>query len=118
MIKDHWHGVWADGVDAAVPWTNGKVYFFKGAEYIQYDVKGDTTDPGFPKPIKGNWPGLEKLGGENGIDAVICWNATTAYFFKGDQYVRYNMAETDNNKKVSGPFPIKGNWPHVKWEKG
>ena len=56
-----WPGFPADfaaGVNAAVVWNNGKAYFFKGSEYIRYDIATDKTDAGYPKPIKNFWPGL------------------------------------------------------------
>src|SRR4029077_8586087 len=39
-------------------WPNGKAYFFKGPQYLRYDPKTDKVDPGYPKPISGNWPGF------------------------------------------------------------
>ena len=38
-------------------WNNGKAYFFKGNQYIRYDITTETTDAGYPKPIAGNWHG-------------------------------------------------------------
>ena len=43
---------WADDIDAAVNWGNGKVYFFKGSQYMRFDIKLDRVDPGYPKSIK------------------------------------------------------------------
>ena len=43
---------------AAVVWPNGKAYFFRGNEYIRYDMAKDSADPGYPLPIVGMWPGL------------------------------------------------------------
>jgi hypothetical protein len=45
-------------VNAAVVWNNGKAYFFKGSQYIRYDIAADKTDAGYPKPIAGNWAGF------------------------------------------------------------
>lgn len=42
------------------------------------------------------------------IDAAIEWGNGKAYFFRGDQYVRYN---TMTQSVEGGPKPIAGNWP-------
>src|SRR5439155_14354435 len=52
---------WADGIDTAVNWGNGKAYIFKGHEYVRYDIAGDRVDGGAPRPIASNWPGLMRL---------------------------------------------------------
>lgn len=89
-IKDGWRGVFSDGVDAvfAHPYQGrDKFYFFKGKQYIRYDVKDDKADKGYPKPIKGNWSGIW----EDGVDDALSVEKGVVYFFKGDQYVRYNF---------------------------
>jgi hypothetical protein len=48
----------AAGIDDVVVWNNGKAYFFKGSEYVRYDIAVDKADPGYPQPIAGNWRGL------------------------------------------------------------
>ncbi len=60
-IAGNWLGFpasFAAGIDAAVVWDNGKAYFFKGSEYLRYDIATNKADPGHPRPIRGNWPGL------------------------------------------------------------
>lgn len=60
-IAGNWPGFpasFAAGINAYVMWPNGKAYFFKGSEYIRYDLATDKVDAGYPKPISGNWPGL------------------------------------------------------------
>lgn len=50
---------WDGGFDATVDWGNGKAYFFKGGQYIRYDIRSDRADPGYPKRIsQRTWPGL------------------------------------------------------------
>jgi hypothetical protein len=58
-----WTGLpWTDGFDAVINLGNGKLFFFKGAEYIQYDLKTDKADPGYPKRITQlTWPGLASI---------------------------------------------------------
>lgn len=92
------------GVDADLAWNNGKVYFFKGSQYIRYDVAADRVDPGYPKPIAGIWRGLWT----DNIDAAMTWPNGKAYFFKGNQYIRYDIA---TNKADPGyPKLIAAGW--------
>jgi Hemopexin len=96
---------WTDGIDAAIPWSNGKVYFFKGNESIQYTIgRPDTHDP--PKRIEDEWPGIWK----DGIDSGMQWNEEVAYFFKDDVKA----------KEAYRGFPrkIEGSWADVPWREG
>ena len=72
---------------------------------MRFDVGADKVDPGYPKPIAGNWPGLWS----SKIDAAIVWPNGKAYFFRGSQYLRYDLA-TDSVDK-DWPKLIQGNWP-------
>jgi hypothetical protein len=96
-------------IQCAVAWPNGKAYFFKDDQYIQYDIDKDRADKGYPKPIEGNWPGLEAFA-RTGVNVVAIWPRNgKAYFFKDDQYIQYNI---DKDRADRGyPKPIKGNWP-------
>jgi hypothetical protein len=42
-----------NGIDAAARWPNGKIYFFKGDQYVKYSMDQDQkgVDPGYPKQI-------------------------------------------------------------------
>lgn len=107
-IAGNWPGFpanFAAGIDAWVLWNNGKAYFFKGTDYIRYDVAGDHADLGYPKPIANNWPGL---GGHH-IDCGLVWPNGKAYFFSGSQYLRYDIAA--DHVDAGYPKPIVGNWP-------
>ena len=106
-----WPGLWPDGIDDGVLWNNGKAFFFKGDEYIRYDVASDRSDPGYPKKIAPNWPGLWARG----IDAVVLWNNGKAFFFKGDEYIRYDMASDRSDPGY--PKKIAPNWPGL-WASG
>jgi hypothetical protein len=48
-------------IDSAVVWPTNKAYFFSGHEYTRYDIGGDQPDPGYPRPIADNWPGVPIL---------------------------------------------------------
>jgi GH24 family phage-related lysozyme (muramidase) len=110
-IGQYWPG-FADagfdsGIEAAANWGNGKVYFFKGDQYLRYDIAGNVTDPGYPRPIAGNWPGVAEAGFD-GIDAVVVWPSGKVYMFRGDSYLRYDRGAD----KVDDGYPrtIAGNW--------
>lgn len=97
-ITGNWTMPWTDRIDAAVNWGNGKIYFFRGSEYLRYDLTQDRMDDGYPLPIDGHWNGLWT----DGIDAALYQGGRKAYFFKGDEYRRYDL-DADN---VDGSGPI------------
>ena len=107
-IAGNWKGFPAafnKGIDAGVVWTNGKAYYFKGSQFVRFDLPNESVDPGYPMTISSKWPGLFTKD----IDAVVVWPNGKAYFFKGSQYARYDIAR---NKVDPGfPAPIAGNWP-------
>lgn len=84
-----------------------RAYFFTGDRYVRYNVAGDAVDPGYPKPIAGNWPGLF----ESDIDAAVSWPNGHTYFFRGAEYMRFNWAES----RVDDGYPraIADGWPGV-----
>ena len=49
------------------------------------------------------------------VGAAVMWKNGKAFFFKGDQYVRYSVAEDWADQDY--PRPIKGNWDGL-WESG
>ncbi len=85
---------------------NGKIYMFKGDQYVRFSKVADGVDPGYPRPIAGNWQGLPTAF-QQGIDAAFYRDSNDKlYFFKGDQYVRLTGATMD----AGYPKPIAGNW--------
>jgi matrix metalloproteinase-14 (membrane-inserted) len=111
-----WPGmVWIDGIDAAVNLGYGKAYFFRGNQYMRYDIASDRVDPGYPKPINsGTWPGMIWTGG---IDAAVNWGNGKAYFFKGKHYIRYDIQA--DRADPGYPKPINAQtWPGMIWTDG
>ena len=81
---------WETGISGAINWGDGKIYFFRGEEYLSYDMASDKVDAGYPRPIAGNWRGFPKSW-SSGIDAAMNWGNGIVYFVKGDQYLRYDI---------------------------
>ena len=92
--------------DRPIPNPFKKAYFFKGDQYIQFDIAADRADEGYPKTIAGNWPGLDAFA--DGFDAAVHWDNEKIYVFKGSEYISYDAptAQIDSGY----PKPIKGNW--------
>ena len=114
-IAGNWPGFpanFADSIDAGL-WSerNQKIYFFKGSEYIRVDPNNAwNVDPGYPKPIAGNWPGFP-ANFANGLDAALHSKPNKKlYFFKGSEYIRVDPNNAWN-VDPGYPKPIAGNWP-------
>jgi hypothetical protein len=94
---DHWSGLGAARIDAALNWGNGKLYFFRGPDYLRYDITLDRVDPGYPKPITAGWQGVWT----DGVDAALYQGGSFAYFFKGSEFRRFNVDIDNVDKKGS-----------------
>jgi hypothetical protein len=106
-IAGHWRGLWPSNIDAGVVWPNGKAFFFKGSQYIRYDIATDQADTGYPAPIKNGWRGFPASFAA-GIDDVVVWNNGKAFFFKGNEYIRFDIATDQTDPGY--PQPIAGGW--------
>ncbi|WP_300454447.1 hemopexin repeat-containing protein [Accumulibacter sp.] len=109
-IAGNWNGLpvsFQQGIDAAfLRESNGKIYLFKGDQYVR--LTETTVDPGYPKPIAGNWTGLPSSFND-GIDAALMrWDMHQIYFFRNRQYVRYTNVE-------NGIDPGYPNWIDKNW---
>ncbi|MFI6686653.1 hemopexin repeat-containing protein [Streptomyces sp. NPDC050485] len=80
---------------------NGKLYLMNGSTYVRCTLATHTVDEGFPKSIGSYWTGMKAAGFDSGIDSALWWDEKTAYFFKGDKYVKYDL-EAD---KVADGYP-------------
>lgn len=105
-IAEAWSGLdtadFAENIDAAVNWGNGKVYLFKADAYVRYDVAADRMDEGYPLPIADAWVGLSAAGFGEDVDAAVNWGNGKVYLFKADSYVRYDVA----SDRVDDGYPL------------
>ncbi len=94
-------------IDAAVySHKKNRGYFFEGSKYYRFEP-GARVDPGYPKPIAGNWKRLP-ASFASGIDAAVEDPTNRKlYLFKGRQYVRFTL---DRGMDAGYPKPIHGNW--------
>ena len=96
---DFWPGVGAEGIDAILNWGNGKLYFFRGPNYLRYDITLDRVDEGYPKAISAGWQGVWT----DGVDAAMYQGGAFAYFFKGSEFRRFSV--DIDNVDGRGPLP-------------
>lgn len=90
-IAQNWPGIFTRDIDACMVWYNRHVaVFFKGSQYLEYDMKSEKMRSGFPRKIAGNWKGLPW---NSGIDAAFTLpNTNKAVLFRGTQYVLLDLA--------------------------
>ncbi len=131
-IQRSWSGLFQENIDAAVFWPapppggaeNKKVaYFFKGNQFMRYDVEADQADEAdgagraYPQPISLKWPGIWA----DRVDAVVVWpvprdGRTVAYFFRDNQYIRFDVKR--HRADLGYPKPIADHWPNFKFLDG
>lgn len=100
-------------IDAAVvpqsmwPANAHKAYFFRGTQVMRFDISGNKADDDYPKPIKAEFPGLW-AGGD--LDAAMMAGLGRVFFFKGDEYILYDVQqrEVKAKGKINDRFP--GTW--------
>ena len=80
----------------------GKAYFFRDDLYVRYDWAANATDPDYPASLAlWNLPAPFHTG----VDAALNGRGIfrdKAYFFRGDQYVRYDWT----TEEVEGPSSL------------
>lgn len=91
-----WQGLaeagFGDGIDAAVNYGNGTVFFFKGDGYVGADI-ASTQVKGGASLIVDDWHGMEEAGFGQDIQAAVNYGDGRVYFFKADRYVPYSIQE-------------------------
>jgi len=96
-------------IDAAFD-KGDKAYFFMADQYIRYDLVADRADPGYPRPIAGNWIGVRWRD----LDATARTSARDVYFFKGSEVLRYDL---ERDTVAQAPRPIADVFPGL-WDRG
>lgn len=116
-IKGNWGDLppyFEKGFDAMATLPNGKIYVFKGSQYVRYsDKSASKVDEGYPKPIKDNWGDVAGIF-TPGINAASSLPNGKTYLFSGKYYQRY--ADKDGNKLDGEYRTIAGNWGFEKIE--
>ncbi|MYU21006.1 hemopexin repeat-containing protein [Streptomyces sp. SID8352] len=113
-IAGHWAGLpdsFTRGIDAALNRRDQPTvgYLFKDDQYVRYNLEADEAAPGYPKTIAEGWTGLPAAF-QQGLDAAVNHPSDDeiVWFFKDDQYVRYNVPE---DKVVVGPRRSRATGP-------
>ncbi|MCK3669004.1 fucose-binding lectin II [Photorhabdus noenieputensis] len=90
---------------------NGYLYFFKGSQYVKFDIAKVKVIDG-PKFIAEGWPGLEGTEFENGIDAAIELTQNIVCFFKGSDCIDYAVnSHSIKRKSISDRWEIAKKHP-------
>jgi hypothetical protein len=83
-------------LDAALSGGDGRVFFFCGNECVAWEVASRQL-AGSVRKIVEEFPGLW----DGPIDAACHWTNEEAFFFKGNQVIRYNLPE----RRVDPAYP-------------
>lgn len=96
------------GFDSMAVLPNGKLYATYGSKYVRISLPEMKTDPGYPKPIRGNWGALPESFNQ-GFDSMSVLSNGALYVTKGPYYVKYSDPQATN---IAQGYPklIRGNW--------
>jgi hypothetical protein len=106
-------GSFTQGIDAAIHGKGthvGLYWLFKGGEFVVFHADSYTTES--PAPIAERWGGWPDAFAD-GVDFAFYGTdqfAEHVFFFRGDQYIRYNVPQA---RVEEGPSNIAENWPHM-----
>jgi hypothetical protein len=90
---------------------SNKVFAFSRDMYLRWDVDTNKIDPGYPRPIAIDWPGVTF----DRVDAVVNVAPDAVYFFKGDQYIRFNTLK--NQADEGYPDRVSRRWTGVTFDR-
>ena len=89
---------WGGSIDAAVNWNKDTLMFFKGSEYLTYDINaGAITSQPADFRTWPNWP-----PGWDSIDAAVNPGYGAVYFFRNGEYIPWDL---NNNGMVAEGYP-------------
>merc|ERR1719204_517593 len=99
-------------IDAGFMASDGRVWVFQGrsvAVFADFQAvsEGGNPLPGYPRPIAGTIPGLNR-NFERGITAAAAMNDMTALLIKGDQYVVVDLEEGQTSAGVQNLNDLPG----------
>jgi hypothetical protein len=86
--------------------TMGEVWFQHDGSSVRYDIDADAVSGG-PWALSALWSGLPAEF-QGGTDAAVNWGNGKAYLFRGDAYVRVDIATRTCETAAK---TIAGNWP-------
>ena len=104
------------GFDAVERLKDGKVYGFRGAQWVRYADGGvpGVVDEGYPKSICPSWGKLPADFCE-GFDAIAYIpRSDKLYITKGARYITSGNGGLDHD--WSGPYSIQGDWGNLPQE--
>jgi hypothetical protein len=81
---------WSNGISASLNGGDGKVYLFRGREYVRLDIATEKVDTG-PLAIASQWPGLPSTW-TTGVDVALNWGNGKLIFIKGREALAYDLA--------------------------
>jgi len=107
------------GIDAVFAWPIGNnkmsIFFFKGTEYVKVDF--DLARNAYENaraPATGGWGGVLTTHFTEGIDAAFYYPPSNkVYFFRGNQYIRYDGATGMIDENYPATLDNVANWGNL-----
>jgi hypothetical protein len=105
-IAEQWPGIWPQGIDSAIAWGDGYLYFFRDGDYMTWDIAKSRLQSPTARRIADGWKGVDF----DRLDEVLNIGSKY-YFFRINDYIRYDRG---GGKALAGyPRPVVSNWTGV-----